>query len=226
MRTKLHLLAAGAALLLAPALAAAAIDPAAKCQAVKLKLSAKYAACRLIEESKAIKGGTVPDFTTCETKLSEGWAKVEAAYPTECPTLGDLGLVEETLAQCLPASIYLVRIFADPSEPFAHMNWFLNYAESYGELEGSGMEVSCVGQIPDAVNILFDDDAGRQMDAYFSHASTEFTILVELMRCTFIASSTIPTDAADFSVGVEAASNLNNDPVAVPDLDVIVEKIE
>jgi hypothetical protein len=226
MRIKLHLAAAGALLAFAPTLALGAIDPAAKCQAVKLKLSGKYAACRLIEDSKAIKTGTPPDYTTCETRLSEAWAKVEAAYPTECPTLGDLGVVEESLAQCLPASIYTVRVFMTPNEPFAHMNWFLNYAESYGELEGSGMEVSCVSQIPGSVNILFDYDAGRQMDAYFSHASTEFTILTELMRCTFIASGVINTDASDFSVGVEAASNLNGDTVAGPNLDVVVEKIE
>jgi hypothetical protein len=223
MRAKFIVIAVGAALLLAPGFASAVIDPAAKCQATKLKLSAKYASCRLIEESKAYKAGTAPDYTNCETRLSEGWAKVEAAYPTECPTLGDLGLVEDTLIQCLPAAVYTVRIFMDPVEPVSSINYLLNYAESYGELEGSETSVSCVNQVPDAVHFFFDVDADREMGVYFSHSTTEFSIPVELARCTFIASSLIATDESDFTIGSDQAVNLAGNNVAVPNMYVVVE---
>ncbi len=41
--------------------------PAVKCYAAKVKETAKYSACRLKAESKAIKKGETPDFSKCDS---------------------------------------------------------------------------------------------------------------------------------------------------------------
>ena len=72
----------------APAFSAA--SPAQKCEATKLKLAGKDAACRAKALAKIALGGTA-DLTTCEAKLSAGFAKVEAKGG--CATTGDAGAV-------------------------------------------------------------------------------------------------------------------------------------
>jgi hypothetical protein len=67
--------------------AGAALDPAIKCQSVKLKLAGKYASCRLIAEANAVKNGTAPDYATCDAKIQAGWQKVEESIGGECPRL-------------------------------------------------------------------------------------------------------------------------------------------
>jgi hypothetical protein len=68
---------------------AEAVDPAVKCNASKVKEAAKYSACRLKAESKAIKKGEAPDYSKCDTKFSEKWQKAESQAGGACPTLGD-----------------------------------------------------------------------------------------------------------------------------------------
>ena len=69
----------------------------AKCQSKKAKESGKYAQCKFHELSKAIKKGLSPDYTTCETKLSTKWAKIETAT---CSTPGDRASVKADLDAC------------------------------------------------------------------------------------------------------------------------------
>ncbi len=64
--------------LLLSAGSSAALSPEDKCEAAKNKIAGKYAFCRQKAESKAIKKGTSADFTKCDTKLGEKWAKEEA----------------------------------------------------------------------------------------------------------------------------------------------------
>ena len=66
-----------------------ALDPDIKCEAAKVKETAKYYACRLKAESKAIKKGEAPDFTKCDSKYSEKWQKAESKAGGACLTNGD-----------------------------------------------------------------------------------------------------------------------------------------
>ncbi len=69
---------------------AQAADPAVKCEASKLKESAKYGNCRLKAESKGVKKGQSADFTKCETKFTEKFNKAETkAGPGVCPSEAD-----------------------------------------------------------------------------------------------------------------------------------------
>ena len=67
-----------------------ALDPDVKCEAAKVKETAKYYACRLKAESKAIKKAEAPDYAKCDSKYSEKWQKAEdKAGMGVCPTEGD-----------------------------------------------------------------------------------------------------------------------------------------
>ena len=79
---------------------AQAVEPAVKCEADKLKTAAKYSACRLKAESKALKKGTDPDYTKCEQKLADVWAKIEAKGGDTCPTTDDVEEVRTLLTTC------------------------------------------------------------------------------------------------------------------------------
>jgi hypothetical protein len=72
-----------------------ALDPAVKCESLKLKESSKYAACRLKAEAKAVKKGIAVDYTKCETKFAEKWAKTESkAGVGICPSEGDAATMD------------------------------------------------------------------------------------------------------------------------------------
>jgi hypothetical protein len=58
--------------------AAPAIDPSIKCQTDKLRLAAKYTACRLAAEADAARTFALPDFGSCGNRYLAGWAKAEA----------------------------------------------------------------------------------------------------------------------------------------------------
>jgi len=68
------------------ALAASAAD---KCAAAKLSAAGKYEFCRLKVEAKAVKTGTTPDYSKCDTAFSTKWSSVEAAGGMACPTSND-----------------------------------------------------------------------------------------------------------------------------------------
>jgi hypothetical protein len=86
----------GASLLVA-ASAASAIDPAIKCETDKLKLAAKYTACRLAAEADAARGFTAPTFSKCENSYLLGWQKAESrarAKGAPCWSEGDAEVVK------------------------------------------------------------------------------------------------------------------------------------
>ncbi|MDX2170617.1 MAG: hypothetical protein SF182_26325 [Deltaproteobacteria bacterium] len=76
---------------------ASAIDPAIKCQSDKLRLAAKYTACRLNAEADAARDFDTPDFSQCRAGYLSGWKKAEAraqARGTQCWTSDDAEVVE------------------------------------------------------------------------------------------------------------------------------------
>lgn len=70
---------------------AGAVDPAAKCEAAKLKEAGKYGLCRLKAESRAVKKGEPAVYTKCDAKFVEKWGGAETKYGGACPTSGDEG---------------------------------------------------------------------------------------------------------------------------------------
>jgi len=70
----------------------------AKCQSKKAKEAGKYAQCKFKASSKAIKKDLMPDFTKCDTKLSDKWVKIEGKPP--CSTNLDLASVKADLDAC------------------------------------------------------------------------------------------------------------------------------
>ena len=90
MRTVMHL---GTLVVMALALTGTTVqaaDPAVNCEAGKLKEAGKYGNCRLKADSKGVKKGLPADYTKCETKFADKWAKTETkAGPGICPSEGD-----------------------------------------------------------------------------------------------------------------------------------------
>ncbi len=68
---------------------AAAIEPAVKCEAGKLKQASKYGACRLKAESKAVKNAESANYTKCDEKFGEKWDKLEIKAEGACPSDDD-----------------------------------------------------------------------------------------------------------------------------------------
>jgi hypothetical protein len=83
--------------------AAQAADPAVNCESGKLKEAGKYGNCRLKADSKAVKKGEAKavkkgeaaDYTKCETKFADKWAKTETkAGVGICPSEGDQASID------------------------------------------------------------------------------------------------------------------------------------
>jgi len=67
-----------------------AADPAVKCEAAKLKESAKYASCRLKAEAKGVQTATSPDFSKCEGKFTPKFTSLDTKFGMSvCPTEED-----------------------------------------------------------------------------------------------------------------------------------------
>jgi len=73
---------------------AAAVTDAQKCQAAKLKITGKYAFCRLKAEAKAVKTGDPVDYTKCDSTFGLKWGKAETNGGGMCPTNGDAGSIQ------------------------------------------------------------------------------------------------------------------------------------
>jgi hypothetical protein len=69
-------------------------DDAAKCEASKLGTAAKYDACRLKAEAKAVKKGGSPDFSKCDAAYSPKWTQAETKAGGMCPSNGDEAAVQ------------------------------------------------------------------------------------------------------------------------------------
>jgi hypothetical protein len=76
----------------------AAVTPEQKCEAGKNLAAGKYAACRQKAEGKLVSKGDATAYgfaiSKCETKLAEGWAKLEAAAASKGASCPDAPLVE------------------------------------------------------------------------------------------------------------------------------------
>lgn len=70
-------LTSGAVAMLFFSSSAWAITAEDKCESAKNKEAGKYAFCRAKAEAKAIKKGAAPDYSKCETKLLDKWARAE-----------------------------------------------------------------------------------------------------------------------------------------------------
>jgi hypothetical protein len=68
-----------------------------KCEAAKNKIAGKYALCRQKAEAKAIKTGSAPDYSRCDSKQSQKWSAAESSGGGMCPTNGD----QSTLQGCI-----------------------------------------------------------------------------------------------------------------------------
>ena len=104
-----------AGLLLAAALAgrAEALSPAQKCQAAKLKITGKYAFCRLKADAKAVKTGQPADYTKCDGKFTSKFGDAEAQAGGMCPTQGDVSGVESQVIADTTAFRQLQARFVD-----------------------------------------------------------------------------------------------------------------
>jgi hypothetical protein len=60
------------------------------CSSLKIKSAGKYAACRLKVERAFVVAGKARDFTKCDAKLSDGFAKAEALAAGDCLTGSDV----------------------------------------------------------------------------------------------------------------------------------------
>ncbi len=99
--------AAGLAMLWA-GMALARPTDADKCEADKMKRAGKYAFCRMKAEANAVKKGEAPDYTKCDEKLAEKFGKAETKWGAECPTLGDVGEIQDQVtadSDCLAVKL-------------------------------------------------------------------------------------------------------------------------
>jgi hypothetical protein len=197
--------------ILAPTLAGAVIDPALKCQAAKMKLSGKYAACRLIEDAAATKTGTTPDYSTCDARLATGWQKVESSIGTDCPTLGELEEAKDSLVECISAR-YLVRFHLTSSSTLTALQFSANYAAANGSFVGEGSNVACWNSITGALFAKHDYDGSEYLQLGALHLDN-FTGPIEVARCTFeVTDSTAPL-SSQFALTIEDATDSNGNPV-------------
>lgn len=201
------------ACVLAPTLAGAALDPAIKCQAAKMKLSGKYAACRLLEDAAATKTGTSPDYTTCDAKLATGWQKVESSIGTDCPTLGELEEAKDSLVECVTSPRYLVRFHMTSSTSVGSLQFVTDYSAANGEFPNSGNAVVCSPSIPGTLFADSDDDSAEQLTVGMILAGENFTGPVEVARCVFEASDFTEPLPGQFSTTIQDATDYNGNPV-------------
>jgi len=77
---------------------ALAVEPAIKCQAKKNKVAGKYAFCRQKAVMIALKKDTEPDYSKCNDKFFEKWAKEETKAEDKAATCPDEPMDPNTLA--------------------------------------------------------------------------------------------------------------------------------
>lgn len=78
---------------------ARALTDAEKCEAAKNKIAGKYAFCRQKAEAKAIKTGSTPDYSKCDSKYATKWLNADTSGGGMCPTSGD----QTTMQSCITA---------------------------------------------------------------------------------------------------------------------------
>lgn len=214
-------LAAASACLLAPTLAGGALDPAVKCQAIKLKLSGKYAACRLLEDASATKAGTPSDYSTCDARLQAGWEKVESKIGSDCPTAGDLPEVQDSLVECV-STRYVVHFHMTSNQTLGALQFVVDYAAASGAFTGSSSSVSCENAVPGTIFAKSDDDDAEEL--LLGVLSLDgFTGPLELARCIFEVNDFSVPQASGFALNVTDATETNGTPVPGVTIGITIE---
>jgi hypothetical protein len=112
-----RVLAAAALAALLPADAAhAAADPAATCEATKLKAAGKNASCLTIARAKVVQGKPA-DPGKCEATLAKSFAKAEDKADGACPTMGDAGSIGDLVDGCVAEVAAAIGSSPPPSCP-------------------------------------------------------------------------------------------------------------
>lgn len=89
MRKFVAMTLASVAMLVITGAAHAVVEPGVKCESSKLKVSGKYAACRLNAAAKSVVSGEPADASKCEASFTDKFTGAEEKAGTECPTEGD-----------------------------------------------------------------------------------------------------------------------------------------
>ena len=76
-----------------------ALSPIVKCEASKLGVAGKYAACRSKAEATAVKKGQSPDFSKCDAKFSDKWSQAEMKAGGACASLSDQTGIQAFIAE-------------------------------------------------------------------------------------------------------------------------------
>jgi hypothetical protein len=210
--------------ILVPVFAGAALDPAVKCQAAKLKLTGKYASCRLIEDSTALKNGVPADYTTCNEKFQAQWNKVEASIG-ECLTEGDLEEVYNSIVQCVPTTDYIAHLFVTSPQPLGAVQVRYRYANADGEFEGLGYQVSCTSQTVDSVYVFEDRDEQKELVAGNIWGSQFPSGTVELGRCVFLNDGVAPPHPSEIQIVIDDAPDPSGNPIAGVQASIVFEPI-
>jgi hypothetical protein len=114
-----------ALLLLMPVDATTAIDARIKCQADKNKHAGKYVACRLKVVAEGLRSAEVPDFSKCEARFVEAWARAEERAAGSCPTQGDVGTLKRDLEKCTTEASTAIETFPGTPPPRCLTGGFL-----------------------------------------------------------------------------------------------------
>lgn len=123
-----------------------AAEPATTCEAGKLKIASKYSSCRLKADAKAVTKNEAPDYSKCELKFADMWAKAQSKAEGACPANNDKPTVRSVLVQCTANAAGIVA-----GLPFCSgvqvggSCWFLGG-------DGLDCEVTCA-----TVGLVYDD---------------------------------------------------------------------
>jgi hypothetical protein len=226
MRLRSTLVAVASLAVLAPGFAGAVLDPAIRCQAIKLKLAGKYASCRLIADSTAVKNGTAPDYSTCDAKITAGWQKVEESIGTECPTTGDLEDVQDSIVECLPSTRYLVRFHLTSDDYLGALQIEVDYSLAAGEFEGADNAVSCTNVVPDTLYARDDDEATDiLLLGWIDLDGDELVGPREIAHCVFDIDGFAAPVPGDFTFTVVDSVDTNGFPVPSTTVAATVERL-
>jgi hypothetical protein len=226
MRLRSTLVAVASLAVLAPGFAGAVLDPAIRCQAIKLKLAGKYASCRLIADSTAVKNGTVPDYSTCDAKIAAGWQKVEESIGTECPTTGDLEDVQDSIVECLPSTRYLVRFQLTSDDYLGALQISVDYSLAAGEFEGADQSVSCTNVVPVTLYARDDDEATDNLRlGWLDIEGDDLVGPRELAYCVFETDGFPTPVPGDFTLTITDATDTNGFPVPSTAVGMTIERL-
>ena len=107
-----------------------ASPPAApRCWSKPLQLVGKYGSCRLKMDAKAVKKGTNPDYSKCDAKFTDKWARVASKETESCPAIADLesAFQAEVVTYTDDIAAILVATTTNLSG-MASFTWYQSYA--------------------------------------------------------------------------------------------------